>query len=57
MIRMNTARPPILFVAIWGLFAAAMLFGQHEVMSHGTKLANVVDINDAEMPVQIASLD
>jgi hypothetical protein len=54
---MNTARPPILFVAIWGLFAAAMLFGQHEVMSHGTKLANVVDINDAEMPVQIASLD
>jgi hypothetical protein len=54
---MRKDRPPILFVAIWGLFAAAMLFTQHEIASHGGKLINVVDIQDPEMPVQFASLD
>ena len=54
---MNANRPPILFVAIWGLFAAAMLFAQHEMVTHGGKPRNVVDIQDPEMTMQLASLD
>lgn len=54
---MDYGRPPILFVALWGLFAAAMLFAQHEIVTSGGKLLNVVDIQDPEMTMQLASLE
>ena len=54
---MNYGRPPILFVAVWGLFAVAMLFAQSQIVANGGKLLNVVDIQDPEMHLQLASLD
>ncbi len=54
---MRKDSPPILFVAVWGLFAAAMLFGQQQMVSRGMTLASIVDIQDPEMHMQIASLD
>ncbi len=53
---MPRARPPIVFTALWGLFAAAMLLGHAEMRSHGMKLANLIDISDPEI-IQLASLD
>jgi hypothetical protein len=54
---MDYGRPPILFVAVWGLFAIAMLFAQNQIVMNGGKLLNVVDIQDPEMHLQLAALD
>jgi hypothetical protein len=54
---MDYGRPPILFVAVWGLFAIAMLFAQSQIVANGGKLLNVVDIQDPEMHLQLAALD
>lgn len=54
---MDYGRPPILFVAVWGLFALAMLFTQNQIVTSGGKLLNVVDIHDPEMTMQLASLE
>lgn len=53
---MHKDGPPLLFVAFWGLLAAAMLFGQLQMMSRGMKLASIIEIQDPEV-IQIASLD
>lgn len=48
--------PPLLFVALWGVFAAAMLFGQQAMVSRGITLASIIDIEDPEV-LQVAALD
>ncbi|WP_336485816.1 hypothetical protein [Methylobacterium nigriterrae] len=53
---MHADRPPFLFVAIWGLLAAAMMLGQFQMASHGMTLASLIDIQDPDI-VQLAALD
>ena len=53
---MRKDAPPLLFVALWGLFAAAMLFGQQRMVDRGIGLADIVDIQDPEV-LRRAALD
>ena len=54
---MRTDGPPIKFVAIWGLFALAMLYGQGQLISHGVKIAMPYQIDNPGSPIQLALLD
>ena len=54
---MHNEGPPILFCAIWGLFAAVMLFTQYEIASSGGKLMSIADIQNSDVTMQLASLE
>ena len=49
--------PPIKFVAIWGLFAVLMLFGQAQLISHGANIAMSYQTDETNGPTLMASLD
>lgn len=49
--------PPIKFVAIWGLFALLMLFGQAQLISRGASIAMSYQIDESSGPISIAALD
>ena len=54
---MRTDGPPIKFVALWGMFALVMLYGQGQMIQHGVKIAMPYQIEDPGSPLQLASLD
>jgi hypothetical protein len=49
--------PPIKFVAIRGLLAALMLFGQAQMISHGANIAMSFQFDEATGPTLMAALD
>jgi hypothetical protein len=49
--------PPIKFVAIWGVFALLMLFGQAQLISHGTNIAMSYQVEQSAEPTLMAALD
>ncbi len=49
--------PPIKFVAMWGLFALAMLFGQMQLINRGAHMEMSYQVDEMNSPVIMASLD
>lgn len=49
--------PPILFVSIWGLFAAIMLFAQSHMNSVSATMAALADAENPFPIMEMASLD
>jgi hypothetical protein len=49
--------PPVKFVAIWGLFAAIMLLGQAQMISHGADIAMSYQFDGASGFTLMAALD
>ena len=54
---MRADGPPLMFVAIWGIFAVLALYGQQQMIDHGVKIAMPYQIEDVQGPIQIAGLD
>jgi hypothetical protein len=50
-------RPPIKFVAIWGLFALLMLAGQAQLISRGANIAMSYQVDETNGSTLMASLD
>ena len=53
----RTDGPPIKFVAIWGLFAVAMLCAHTLMASHDGQIAMAPLFQDIEQPMMMAGLD
>ena len=49
--------PPLKFVAIWGVFALLMLFGQMQLINHGANIALSYQVDDSADPRLMAALD
>ena len=49
--------PTIKFVAVWGLFALAMLFGQMQLINNGAHMTMSFQVDELNGPVTLASLD
>lgn len=49
--------PPLKFVAIWGVFALLMLFGQMQLINHGANIALSYQVGESADPTLMASLD
>lgn len=49
--------PPLKFVALWGVFALLMLFGQMQLISHGANIALSYQIDQGADPTLMAALD
>ena len=54
---MSYEGPPIKFVAIWGLFALLMLFGQTHLINRGANMALSFQVDEMNGPVTMAALD
>ncbi|MCJ2051975.1 hypothetical protein [Methylobacterium sp. J-070] len=49
--------PPIKFVALWGMFALLMLFGQAQLISHGANISLSYQVEQSAEPALMAALD
>ncbi|MGH1575589.1 hypothetical protein ACRAWG_39445 (plasmid) [Methylobacterium sp. P31] len=49
--------PPIKFVAIWGLFALTMLFGQMQLINNGAQMTLAFQVDEMNGPITVAALD
>ena len=49
--------PPLKFVAIWGLFAVVMVYAHTQIAVQGVQIAMPFQIEDAEQPAMMATLD
>ena len=49
--------PPLVFVAVWGVFALLALYGQMHLIDHGVKIAMPYQIDLPGEPTQLAMLD
>ncbi|MCJ2067701.1 hypothetical protein MKK75_02590 [Methylobacterium sp. J-030] len=49
--------PPLKFVALWGMFAVLMLFGQMQLINHGANIALSYQIDPGVEPTLMAALD
>jgi hypothetical protein len=54
---MSADGPPLKFVAVWGVFALLMLFGQMQLISHGANIALSYQVHESADPTLMASLD
>ena len=54
---MSDEGPPLAFVALWGLFALLMLFGQMQLINHGANIALSYQVNESVDPFSMAALD
>lgn len=49
--------PPLKFVALWGVLALLMLFGQMQLINHGANIALSYQIGPGAEPTLMAALD
>jgi hypothetical protein len=54
---MNDDGPPVKFVALWGVFALLMLFGQAQLIGHGANIAMSFQVDESAGPTLMAALD
>ena len=54
---MSADGPPLKSLAVWGVFALLMLFGQMQLISHGANISLSYQVHESADPTLMASLD